>query len=114
MRDVTARVRVGAGGVSSPPLELAIPELRLRAGAQGRPGSVAVQVMRSLVSGVLAELVRRGDLPAALAGDLRQDLRGLAAGSLDRVEGGVREGARGAAEEAERAFRGLSDRLRGD
>jgi hypothetical protein len=114
VRDVTARVRVGAPGLEVQPLSLRIPELRLRSGGQGTAHAVAAQVTRSLVSGVLAELVRRGELPAVLAGDLRNSLRGLVSTSLGRASEAASEGVRDAAEEAERALRGLSDRLRRD
>jgi hypothetical protein len=109
VRDVTARVRLGVGSVSARELEVRIPEIRLRGTGEGAARSVAAQVARALVVGVLERVAREDALPVELAADLRGSLRGLAASSLGDGES-LTESAREAARDAGRTLR---ERLRG-
>lgn len=102
IRDVTARVRIGAGPAGDAAATVTIPEIRMENVGSGGGGAVTLSELAGLtLQAVLGAVAREsGDLPGQLGGLLRGQLQGLPGGVDLRVpEGADTEGLREQAEE---------------
>lgn len=102
IRDVTARVRIGAGPAGEPAATVRIPEIRMENVGSGGSGAVTLSELAGLtLQAVLGAVAREsGDLPGRLGGLLRGQLEPLPGGvDLQLPEGADTEGLQEQAEE---------------